>query len=74
MSLFAEIAKGRYLGDGVYASHDGYQVWLAANHHENKVVALEPEVMSALIAYVRDCAAADACDREVQKAAGVAHE
>jgi len=64
MSLFAEIAKGRYLGDGVYASHDGYQVWLAANHHENKVVALEPEVMAALIAYVRDCAAADADDLE----------
>jgi len=40
-----------YLGDGVYASFDGYQIWLAANHHTNKVVALEPEVFEALIRY-----------------------
>ncbi len=40
-----------YLGDGVYASFDGYQIWLAANHHENKVVALEPEVFDRLIKY-----------------------
>ena len=42
-----------YLGDGVYASFDGYQIWLAANDHRNKVVALEPAVMAALIAYSR---------------------
>ena len=41
----------QYLGDGVYASFDGYQIWLAANHHENKVVALEPGVFCALIKY-----------------------
>ena len=40
-----------YLGDGVYASFDGYQIWLAVNHHENKQVALEPPVLQALIAY-----------------------
>jgi hypothetical protein len=40
-----------YLGDGVYASFDGYQICLAANHHTNKVVALEPEVFEALIRY-----------------------
>ena len=28
--------EDRYLGDGVYASFDGYQVWLAANHHDEK--------------------------------------
>jgi len=43
--------KQMYLGDGVYASYDGYQIWLAANHHDNKVVALEPHVMNMLIAY-----------------------
>lgn len=43
----------RYLGDGVYASFDGYQIWLAANHHENKVVALEPAVFSELVAYAK---------------------
>jgi len=41
-----------YLGDGVYVSFDGYYVWLAANHHENKVVALEPAVYEALFNYV----------------------
>lgn len=41
----------RYLGDGVYASFDGFQTWLAVNHHENKVVALEPQVMAALFEY-----------------------
>ena len=42
-----------YLGDGVYASFDGYQVWLAVNHHENKQVALEPHVFQNLCAYVK---------------------
>jgi hypothetical protein len=40
-----------YLGDGVYASSDGYQIWLAVNHHENQVVALEPDVLSNLFKY-----------------------
>lgn len=42
---------GEYLGDGVYASHDGYQIWLAVGNHQNKVVALEPTVMAALVRY-----------------------
>ena len=42
-----------YLGDGVYASYDGFQVWLAANHHENKVIALEPVVILALERYIK---------------------
>jgi type II secretory pathway component PulM len=41
-----------YLGDGVYASFDGYQIWLAVNHHENKQVALEPAVFARLCQYV----------------------
>lgn len=41
----------RYLGDGVYASFDGYQIWLAVNHHTNKVIAIEPEVFKALFGY-----------------------
>ena len=40
-----------YLGDGVYASFDGFQIWLAANHHSNVVIALEPSVFDALVAY-----------------------
>ncbi|MDE2105690.1 MAG: hypothetical protein KGL39_51155 [Patescibacteria group bacterium] len=45
--------KDKYLGDGVYASFDGYQIWLAANHHENRVVALEPDVLFELIEYAQ---------------------
>lgn len=44
--------ESTYLGDGVYASHDGFQVWLAVNHHENNVVALEPQVLANLVKYV----------------------
>ena len=40
-----------YLGDGVYASFDGYQIWLAANDHRNIVIALEPGVFSRLVEY-----------------------
>jgi acyl-CoA thioesterase FadM len=43
--------ENKYIGDGVYASFDGYQIWLAVDNHHNKVVALEPEVMQALINY-----------------------
>lgn len=46
--------KDRYLGDGVYASYDGSQIWLAVNHHENKVVALEADVCTQLIKYIHD--------------------
>jgi len=42
-----------YLGDGVYASFDGYQIWLAVNHHKNKVVALEPQVLKKLCEYAK---------------------
>ena len=44
--------EATYLGDGVYASFDGYSVWLAVNHHENNVVALESEVLARLFEYV----------------------
>lgn len=46
--------QSRYLGDGVYASFDGYQIWLSVGDHNNKVVALEPEVMDSLIQYNAD--------------------
>lgn len=40
-----------YLGDGVYASFDGYHIWLAVNDSDYKVIALEPAVMDRLIEY-----------------------
>lgn len=49
-----EIKRGRYIGDGVYASFDGYHIWLANGSHENKVVALEPSVLQELRRYECD--------------------
>lgn len=43
--------KPRYLGDGVYASFDGYHICLAVGNHTNHVVALEPNVLAALRDY-----------------------
>lgn len=43
-----------YLGDGVYAGHDGYQVWLTVgSHHSPELVALEPETIKALVRYAK---------------------
>lgn len=47
------ILGDEHLGDGVYASFDGYQIWLAVNDHHHKVVALEPGVMAELLSYAR---------------------
>lgn len=56
--------KDRYLGDGVYASFDGFQIWLAANHHTNKVIAIEPEVLGTLVEYAAEIAEAQRKERE----------
>jgi len=45
--------KSIYIGDGVYASYDGHYVWLALNHHEHKVVALEFDVFANLVRFVK---------------------
>jgi hypothetical protein len=43
-----------YLGDGVYVGHDGYQVWLTTgSHHSPELVALDPEVLKALVNYAK---------------------
>lgn len=44
--------KKEYLGDGVYASFDGYQIWLAVNTPDNDVIALDSDVASALMRYI----------------------
>ena len=49
----SETHQDVYLGDGVYASFDGYQIWLAVNHHTNKQIAIEPNVMHALLRYAQ---------------------
>jgi hypothetical protein len=53
--------KDEYLGDGVYASFDGYQIWLDTRLQEpvNRI-ALEARTFHALIAYVKKLEAGDA--------------
>lgn len=45
--------KQTYLGDALYASFDGYQIWLAANHPDNKTVAIEPQVFAQLMHFAQ---------------------
>jgi hypothetical protein len=45
--------KETYLGDGLYASFDGFAIWLRAPREAgDHVVALEPEVYRALTEFV----------------------
>jgi hypothetical protein len=47
-------AEPAYLGDGVYASFDGYHIWLHLGAHDNPgLIAIEPAVYEALIHYAR---------------------
>lgn len=40
-----------YLGDAVYASFDGFNIWLRTGDGENQRIALEPSVFAALVDY-----------------------
>lgn len=40
-----------HIGDGVYISYDGYQIWLFLQN--GNTIAIEPEVFSYLIKYVK---------------------
>lgn len=44
-----------YLGDGLYASHDGFQVTLSAENgaESTNTVHLEPEVLAAFVKFLR---------------------
>lgn len=50
-----EWATAEYLGDGVYATFDGYQVWLRTSNGitASPPIALEPSVMQSLIDYAK---------------------
>jgi|APGre2960657404_1045060.scaffolds.fasta_scaffold29669_3 hypothetical protein len=56
-----------YLGDGVYASYDGFQIWLAVNDRDNNVVALEPMTFGALVRYVESLRTATSRGQLVEK-------
>ena len=53
MSEKRVIQRPSHLGDGVYVHDEGYQLVLAVNHHENKVITLEPSVIEALVEYAK---------------------
>ena len=42
----------RHLGDGAYVHDEGFQIALAVNHHENKVLYLDASAYKKLVAYV----------------------
>ena len=45
----------RYIGDGVYVTHDGYQVWLRAEFDGfEHSIALEPGLPERVAQYERD--------------------
>lgn len=50
--LLAKLNEGVYLGDGVYASHDGFQFWLKTQ--SGMSIALEPQVVAKLKAYEQE--------------------
>jgi len=43
----------QYLSDGAYISWNGYGVWIAVNHHENRVACLQPLAVRKLIKYCK---------------------
>lgn len=50
-----ELAEGFYLGDGLYASFDGYQIMLKTRRMEGEhYVALEPQVLLAFVKYAQE--------------------
>lgn len=45
----------RHLGDGVYASFDGYQMWLHRNSHEAEpCIAIEAGTLNNMVEYWND--------------------
>lgn len=53
----------KYIGDGVYAKFDGYQIWLGAERDGiNHNIALEPDVFSNLVAYAESIYGEPSCE------------
>ena len=44
--------REEYLGDAVYASFDGHQIWLRTGDGNNQRIALDPATYAALERYV----------------------
>ena len=55
MSVSGITLEETYLGDGLYASYDGFTFWLRAPREDgDHVVALEPLVLAEFMRYVTD--------------------
>jgi hypothetical protein len=53
----------RYLGDGVYAGFDGYQIWVWAERDGREhAIALDAQTMAALKKYAADLGTASSAD------------
>ena len=51
----SELKLKRYLGDGVYAGFDGYQIWVwAARDGREHAIAFEAETLASLAKYTAD--------------------
>lgn len=46
--------KKEYIGDGVYASFDGYHIWIGLDDGQ-QIIALEPEVLADLNKFAAKC-------------------
>lgn len=42
----------RYLGDGVYVGHDGFQFWIGTERTQWEAIALEDSTLASLLRYV----------------------
>ena len=59
-----------YIGDGVFVSFDGYQIWLRTpRENGDHEIALDPMVLSALFDYVKTIKKAAARIEEAQRRA-----
>lgn len=48
-----EKEKEEYLGDAVYASFDGFSVWLRTGDGNNQRICLEPTILRALVNFAK---------------------
>lgn len=53
MSDEDQVMPREYLGDAVYASFDGYHIWLKTGDGSNQQIALEAKVYFALRRYAQ---------------------
>ena len=52
----SKLPPDEYLGDGVYASHDGYHIVLDLRGQDSFTrISLEPQVLDALDRYRKQC-------------------